>query len=43
LELDRGNQVGLLVFYGIHIIRLGIFGLKKVHLAIWEKMRELEG
>ena len=22
LELDRGNLVGLLVFYGIHIIRL---------------------
>ena len=25
LELDRGNQIGLLVLYGIHIIRLRIY------------------
>jgi hypothetical protein len=42
-RIDRGKQVGLSVFYGIHIIRLGIFGLKMVHLAIWETMWELEG
>jgi hypothetical protein len=40
LELDRGNQAGILVLYGIHIIRLRIYGLKKVNLAIWEAMRE---
>jgi hypothetical protein len=33
LELDRGNQVGILVLYAIHIIRLRISKLKKVYLA----------
>ena len=39
MELDKGNQVGILVLYGIHIIKLRIYGLKKVHLAIWEAIR----
>ena len=38
MELDRGNHVGILVLYGIQIIRIRIFGLKKVYLAIWEAM-----
>ena len=38
MELDRGNHVGILVLFGIHMIRLRISGLKKVHLAIWEAM-----
>ena len=39
MELDRGIQVGILVLYGIHIMRLRIYGLKKVHLVIWKAMR----
>ena len=39
LELDKGNQVSLLVLYCIYIIRLPIYGLYKVHLAIWKAMR----
>ena len=39
MELDRGNQVGILVLYGIQIIRLRISGLKKVHLSICEATR----
>ena len=39
MELDRGNQVGILVLYVIQIISIRISGLKKVHLAIWEAVR----
>ena len=42
MELNKGNQFGILVFYGIHIIRLRIYGLKKDQMAILEAMRGAE-